>query len=303
MSSQMGRCTQMAAHARLASAGVRSTATSLGWDPLSPCAYDPVQADRAGASVLSALRSGSSGKGSTKNETGPAQCGARKDGGRRTDALPCTTHEHYARSGHSCRTVIGSCQPLHEGWSASHTRTRSLEDSGVLVVELGPQERFDLEHDRREAQRGGIDSAIPKIGGADGDRAEERQGCAVVAAGSSASGATCSPLSGLSGRQSESCLSPGTALRLPDFSGLWPAHSAGAVEFELCAVPKRRVTPSRKGLRSGNRKLKLSRAAPRVLYKCTGCGRLRLPHHVCYYCIKMNAKQRPVLEEMDAQPM
>ena len=64
----------------------------------------------------------------------------------------------------------------------------------------------------------------------------------------------------------------------------------GSEDFEMCAVPKRRVSHRRKGLRSGGKRLELSRAAPKVLIRCAVCGGLRLPHHVCRACVKALTK-------------
>ncbi|KAG0570663.1 hypothetical protein M758_6G172000 [Ceratodon purpureus] len=49
-------------------------------------------------------------------------------------------------------------------------------------------------------------------------------------------------------------------------------------DMELMAVPKRKVTPSRRGKRNnGNWKLK---SVP-VICKCKVCGRIKLPHLYC----------------------
>lgn len=49
-------------------------------------------------------------------------------------------------------------------------------------------------------------------------------------------------------------------------------------DMELMALPKRKVTPSRRGKRNnGNWKLK---SVP-VIAKCKVCGRIKLPHLYC----------------------
>ncbi|XP_024388411.1 uncharacterized protein [Physcomitrium patens] len=48
-------------------------------------------------------------------------------------------------------------------------------------------------------------------------------------------------------------------------------------DMELMAVPKRKVTPSRKGKRNGGKILK---SVP-VIAKCKVCGRIKLPHLYC----------------------
>lgn len=48
-------------------------------------------------------------------------------------------------------------------------------------------------------------------------------------------------------------------------------------DMELMAVPKRKVTPSRKGKRNGGKFLK---AVP-IIAKCVACGRVKLPHFYC----------------------
>ena len=50
----------------------------------------------------------------------------------------------------------------------------------------------------------------------------------------------------------------------------------------LCmAVPKRKVTPSRKGIRSQGKHLRFQSVVP----KCPGCGKVRLQHGVCPFCL------------------
>jgi large subunit ribosomal protein L32 len=90
---------------------------------------------------------------------------------------------------------------------------------------------------------------------------------------------------------------------LPDgsFSAAPPAHlwahappllARGVVETHalleqpldgwLCmAVPKRKVTPSRKGIRNQGKHLRFQSVVP----KCPGCGKVRLQHGVCPFCL------------------
>lgn len=67
-------------------------------------------------------------------------------------------------------------------------------------------------------------------------------------------------------------------------SGIWSSEigspeipDAFVGSIELMAVPKRKVTPSRKGKRNGPKFLK---SAP-VVAKCIVCGRVKLPHFYC----------------------
>jgi len=45
------------------------------------------------------------------------------------------------------------------------------------------------------------------------------------------------------------------------------------------AVPKKKVSPSRRGMRRSHEAL----AAP-VYHECPNCGGLKRPHHVCPHC-------------------
>jgi large subunit ribosomal protein L32 len=45
------------------------------------------------------------------------------------------------------------------------------------------------------------------------------------------------------------------------------------------AVPKRKTSPSRRGMRRSHEAL---RAEPHA--ECTNCGELKRPHHVCSHC-------------------
>ncbi|KAK2430253.1 Ribosomal L32p protein family [Trifolium repens] len=61
---------------------------------------------------------------------------------------------------------------------------------------------------------------------------------------------------------------------LPEFSS--PSFSFGG-SMELMAVPKRKTSPHKRGIRNGPKALK---PIP-VLVLCKGCGRVRLPHFYC----------------------
>lgn len=45
------------------------------------------------------------------------------------------------------------------------------------------------------------------------------------------------------------------------------------------AVPKRKVSPSRRGMRRAHHALK-----PETSLECPNCGELKRPHHVCGSC-------------------
>tara|TARA_A100000171_G_C2123006_1_gene141878 strand:- start:1315 stop:1500 length:186 start_codon:yes stop_codon:yes gene_type:complete len=45
------------------------------------------------------------------------------------------------------------------------------------------------------------------------------------------------------------------------------------------AVPKRKTTPSRRGMRRAHDRLKLVRPG-----ECSNCGETKLPHHMCGKC-------------------
>ncbi|KAJ1405237.1 Zinc-binding ribosomal protein [Sesbania bispinosa] len=61
---------------------------------------------------------------------------------------------------------------------------------------------------------------------------------------------------------------------LPEFSS--PSFSFGG-SMELMAVPKRKVSPHKRGIRNGPKALK---PIP-VIVLCKSCGRVRLPHFFC----------------------
>lgn len=54
------------------------------------------------------------------------------------------------------------------------------------------------------------------------------------------------------------------------------------------AVPKKRTSVSRKGLRRAGQHHKLYRKFPQA---CTNCGDSQLPHHVCATCGHYKGKQ------------
>ena len=45
------------------------------------------------------------------------------------------------------------------------------------------------------------------------------------------------------------------------------------------AVPKRKVSPHRRGIRRSHDSLK-----PEAFHECSNCGELKRPHHVCPSC-------------------
>lgn len=53
--------------------------------------------------------------------------------------------------------------------------------------------------------------------------------------------------------------------------------------WQLMAVPKRKVTPSRRGIRNGPKALK---GTPMIV-RCKACGKVRLPH---FYCCRQAAE-------------
>lgn len=71
---------------------------------------------------------------------------------------------------------------------------------------------------------------------------------------------------------------------IPDSSIAAPGMLQCRIPFlQLMAVPKRKVSPSRKGKRNGPKALK---PVP-VVAKCKVCGRIKLPH---FYCCSGEAK-------------
>ncbi|KAE9605480.1 hypothetical protein Lal_00025445 [Lupinus albus] len=68
---------------------------------------------------------------------------------------------------------------------------------------------------------------------------------------------------------------------LPEYSA--PSFSFGG-SMELMAVPKKKTSPHKRGIRNGPKALK---PIP-VIVLCKGCGRVRLPH---YYCCSGKPKE------------
>ena len=52
------------------------------------------------------------------------------------------------------------------------------------------------------------------------------------------------------------------------------------------AVPKRKTTPSRRGMRRSHHALNKS-----SMMECDNCGELKLPHHICSACGFYNKKE------------
>ena len=52
------------------------------------------------------------------------------------------------------------------------------------------------------------------------------------------------------------------------------------------AVPKRKTTPSRRGMRRSHHYLNKSN-----MMECDNCGELKLPHHICSACGFYNKKE------------
>ncbi|KAL7091370.1 hypothetical protein ACP275_12G101300 [Erythranthe tilingii] len=57
--------------------------------------------------------------------------------------------------------------------------------------------------------------------------------------------------------------------------------------MELMAVPKRKTTPHKRGIRNGPKALK---PIP-VIVRCKACGRVKLPHFFCCSGIKQNPEE------------
>ncbi|MCE2951496.1 MAG: 50S ribosomal protein L32 [Alphaproteobacteria bacterium] len=58
------------------------------------------------------------------------------------------------------------------------------------------------------------------------------------------------------------------------------------------AVPKRKTTPSRRGMRRSHDRLKVVRGG-----ECDNCGGEKLPHHLCGHC--GHYKGRDVLQKTE----
>ncbi|KMT16998.1 hypothetical protein BVRB_2g042030 [Beta vulgaris subsp. vulgaris] len=62
-----------------------------------------------------------------------------------------------------------------------------------------------------------------------------------------------------------------------DFSCQFPGFSPGGGSLDLMAVPKKRVSRHKRGIRNGPKALK---PTP-VIVRCKACGRVKLPHFYC----------------------
>ena len=61
------------------------------------------------------------------------------------------------------------------------------------------------------------------------------------------------------------------------------------------AVPKRKTSPSKKGMRRSHHALK-----PDAYQECPNCGELKRPHHVCPSCGSYNDREVvAMVEEID----
>ena len=69
-------------------------------------------------------------------------------------------------------------------------------------------------------------------------------------------------------------------LRDQPTGGAWLPPLAPAEELLLMAVPKRKVTPSRKGIRSTGKHLRFQP----VVSRCFTCGRVKQLHWHCPHC-------------------
>ncbi|XP_057534205.1 uncharacterized protein LOC130812669 [Amaranthus tricolor] len=75
---------------------------------------------------------------------------------------------------------------------------------------------------------------------------------------------------------------PSPPLTLPDdfhseFSRHFPGFTPGGGSMDLMAVPKKKVSRHKRGIRNGPKALK---PTP-VIIRCTCCGRVKLPHFYC----------------------
>ncbi|KAL2939598.1 50S ribosomal protein L32 [Bienertia sinuspersici] len=62
-----------------------------------------------------------------------------------------------------------------------------------------------------------------------------------------------------------------------DFSSGFPGFAPGGGSFDLMAVPKKKVSRHKRGIRNGPKALK---PTP-VIVRCKCCGRVKLPHFYC----------------------
>ncbi|CAK9136123.1 unnamed protein product [Ilex paraguariensis] len=68
----------------------------------------------------------------------------------------------------------------------------------------------------------------------------------------------------------------------------FPSFSFGSGSMDLMAVPKKKVSPHKRGIRNGPKALK---PVP-VIIRCKVCGRVKLPHFYCCSGIKENTSER-----------
>ncbi|KAL6194040.1 PREDICTED: uncharacterized protein LOC101298011 [Fragaria vesca subsp. vesca] len=69
----------------------------------------------------------------------------------------------------------------------------------------------------------------------------------------------------------------------------FPSFTFGG-SMELMAVPKRKTTPHKRGIRNGPKALK---PVP-VIIRCRSCGRVKLPHYYCCSGHRGNTGEREV---------
>ncbi|KAK2972429.1 hypothetical protein RJ640_003855 [Escallonia rubra] len=68
----------------------------------------------------------------------------------------------------------------------------------------------------------------------------------------------------------------------------FPSFPFGGGSMELMAVPKKKTTPHKKGIRNGPKALK---PTP-VIIRCKVCGRVKLPHFFCCSGIRDTDEQK-----------
>ncbi len=60
------------------------------------------------------------------------------------------------------------------------------------------------------------------------------------------------------------------------------------------AVPKKKISPSRRGMRRSHDAIK-----KRNIVECPNCGELKLAHHMCLYCNYYDGRDVMDLEKSD----
>ncbi|CAI9756187.1 unnamed protein product [Fraxinus pennsylvanica] len=73
-----------------------------------------------------------------------------------------------------------------------------------------------------------------------------------------------------------------------EIEDVFPNWSFLGGSMELMAVPKRKVSPHKRGIRNGPKALK---PVP-VIIRCKVCGRVKLPHFFCCSGIKPNPSEQ-----------